>query len=104
MAQDVSVQAIRNYVRQFIDVDSTDIPDSLVDTWTYTAFDDLIGSDVRWPFYEVGENAQGSVGSSSPGTPYVINTVVGQQNYAMPTIQIQGTAATVNPKRIVAVQ
>lgn len=104
MAQDTSVQAVRNYVRSFIDVDSTDIPDSLLDSWIYTGWDDLIGTTIKWPFYEVGENANGSSGSTNPGTPYSITTVVGVQNYALPTVTVQGTAAKVDVHNIVSVQ
>lgn len=104
MAQDTSVQAIRNYVRQFVDVDVTDIPDSLCDSWSYAGFDDLIGQDVRWPFYEVGQNADGTTGSTNPGVDYYIETVVGVQNYKLPTYTVQGVQGKVDPHRIVALQ
>ncbi len=102
MPQDTSVQAIRNYIRNFIDVDVTDIPDSVCDAWTYAGFDDLIGVDIRWPFYEVGENATGD-GKSNVGVPYTITTVAGEQNYVLPTVQVQGAQATVDNHRVVTV-
>lgn len=101
-SQDVSVQAIRNYVRSFVDVDSTDIADAMCDSWTYEGFFDLVGSDVRWPFYEVGENADGTAGSTNPGTDYYITTTVGVQNYKLPSFAVQGINATVNNHRIVS--
>lgn len=104
MAQDVSVQAIRLYARQFVDADAVDIPDWLCDTWSYAGWDDLIGQDIRWPFYEVGENAAGTTGSVNPGTPYILNTAVGVQNYALPNVTVQGVAAKVRNDRIVAIQ
>ena len=103
MPQDTSVQAVRTYVRSFVDVDSTDIPDSLCDSWTYNAWDDLIGTDIRWPFFEVGDNAQGSL-TTPVGNPYQIKTVVGQQIYKMPAVTVQGVEATVDPHKIVAIQ
>lgn len=104
MAQDTSVQAVRNYIRSFVDADVVDIPDALCDVWIYAGFDDLMGSDVRWPFYEVGENAAGVTGSTNPGTPYQVTTVVGVQNYELPTVAVQGAEALVRNHRIVAVQ
>jgi len=102
--RDTSVQAIRTYIRAFIDVDSTDIPDSLCDAWTATGWDDLVGAAVNWPFYEIGENSLGSKGGQSAGTPYQIETVVGEQIYALPSVTVQGQGVTVDPHHIVAVQ
>lgn len=101
---DTSVQALRNYIRLFVDVDNTDIPDGLADTWTNLGWKDLIGTDLRWPFFEIGNNAIGSAGSTNPGTTYTINTVVGQQNYKLPTFTVQSLNAVVEPRNIVAVQ
>lgn len=108
MAQDLSVQAIRTYVRSFIDVDSTDIPDALADAWMYAAWDDLMAVTNRWPFYEVGENANGTPNvGSNPGLPYFITTVVGTQEYLLPTVDSgfnPGVPASVNPHNMVAIQ
>lgn len=99
MAQDTSLQALNDYVRNFLEVDDTDIPDSLMAAWAYSAFDDLIGQAVNWPFYEVGENADGV-----SGILYQIQTVVGTQNYALPTVTVQGIQANVNAHNLIAVQ
>lgn len=104
MAQDLSVNALRTYVRDFLEVDTSDIDDSLIDTWSYAAWDDLIGQANNWPFYEVGENADGSTGSTNPGVEFSITTQVGVQNYALPTLTVQGVQASVDPHNIVAVQ
>lgn len=98
---DNSLQAVRDYVRAFVEVQTQDMADFLIDAWTQLAFDDLIGTDVRWPFYEVG----------TVNTPYQITTVTGQQNYAMPVIlppfgsDYQAVqSATVDAHKIVAIQ
>jgi hypothetical protein len=94
----LTVQNIRDYVRTFVDLDDTDVPDALVDSWTQEAYDDLVGLDPRWPWFEIG--------GQDSGNRYGITLVAGQQNYALPatTDQNNGAVATVNPKRLLAVQ
>ena len=45
-----------------------------------------------------------TTGSVNPATTYSITTVVGVQNYKMPTVPVQGTTASVDVHNIVAVQ
>lgn len=92
----LAIQDVINYVLAFVDVDSTDIPNSLATAWVQAAYDDLIGTDIRWPFFEVG----------GVGSPYTITTVSGTQNYALPAVTVSGhsVTATVSPKKIIAIQ
>lgn len=93
-----TVQNVRDYVRSFVDLDPTDVPDDLVDAWTQEAYDDLVGVDPRWPWFEFGgQDASNQVS---------ITLAHGQQNYSLPTVNDQnnGNACTVNPKRVLAVQ
>lgn len=92
----LATQDVINYVLSFVDVDSTDIPPSLATAWIQSAYDDLIGADIRWPFFEVG----------GLGSPYTVTTVAGQQSYALPAVTVAGhtATATVSPKKIIAVQ
>lgn len=93
---DTSVNAIQQYMLSFIEVEASDISNQMSSMWIQQGFDDLVGSDVRWPFYEVGDAT----------VPYQIITVSGQQNYEMPTVLVQGTvySATVDPHKIVSIQ
>lgn len=107
MAALQTVQDIYNYVLQTIDLDSSDVPQTLIGNWLQEAFDDLIGDDVRWPFYEVGGlNATQNTETDTPPTSYSITLVPGQQFYALPTVTdlYNGFAANVDPNRITALQ
>lgn len=94
----LTVQSFRDYVRAFIDVGPTDIQDSLIDFWTQEGYDDLIGLDVRWPFFEVG--------GQDNGTTYSLTTVAAQQVYPLTNVEVAGhtAKASMDPKRIIAVQ
>jgi len=98
MAGTTSLQDIRNYARSYVEVDQTDVPDLLIDAWTQEGFDDLIGDDVRWPFYEVG----GVNGA------YSVTTTNGVQMISLPTVTNlpnQGTlTANVFNKKVIAIQ
>lgn len=94
MAQ-LTVQNIRDYVRNFIQVTSDDLPDTLIDSWTQEAYDDLVGHDIRWPWFEFG--------GQDAANNYTINLVSGQQNYPLPPIVVQGYSCPVDPKKILAV-
>lgn len=91
---DTSLQAITNYVQAFVNIDDSDIPVDLMNAFVQQGFDDLIGTDIRWPFYEVGDAT----------TPCQIVTVQGTQQYAIPAPTIQGLQPNMDPHRIVAVQ
>lgn len=91
----MSVQDLRTYVRQFIDVDVTDIPDTMLDFWIRDGFNRLMGSaKLSWPFYLVG-------GTESH---YSINTAIGVQSYVLPPVMVQGAPAPVPVTNIVAIQ
>lgn len=93
----VTVQGVRDFVRAFITIDTDDISDTQIDTYTQMAYDDLMGGDPHTPWFEIG-------GQSPNG--YSITTVAGQQTYALPTVldPVQGQPCTVDPKKIVAIQ
>lgn len=94
----LAVADIYNYILSFVDLDSTDVPQTLCNSWIQEGYDDLMGQDVRWPWFEVG--------GQDAGNSYSITTVAGQQNYPLPSVMDQnnGAACVVDPKRIVAVQ
>jgi hypothetical protein len=90
----MSVQDIRNYVRGFIDVDVTDIPDLILDQWTADGYNRMMRSERPWPFFMVG-------GTESQ---YTITTVVGQQSYPLPGVSVQGASASVPVRNLVSIQ
>lgn len=47
------LQGYRNYVYQYLDVESLDIPESLIDTWAEEGYRKIIESIRRWPFFEM---------------------------------------------------
>jgi hypothetical protein len=63
-------QELRDYVRLFLDVDSTDIPDTLIDFWGQQALN-RIAASADWPFLE---------------KVYTFNTSAGTQTYTYATI------------------
>lgn len=90
----MTVQDIRNYVRSFIDVDVTDIADSMLDFWMRGGYNRMIRSERPWPFLMVG-------GTESM---YSLTTAVGQQSYPLPPVSVQGVPANVPVRNLVSVQ
>jgi len=49
----VQLSAMRDYVRNVVDIDSTDISDATMNTFIREGYDIIVYSEKRWPFYEV---------------------------------------------------
>lgn len=90
----MAVQDIRTYVRSFVDVDVTDIADSMLDFWMRDGYNRMIRAARPWPFLMVG-------GTESM---YSITTISGQQSYSLPSVQVQGAPASVFVRNIVSIQ
>lgn len=48
----MDVQGLRNYVRDHLEVDDEELPDSLLNVYLQDAFEQTIARDNRWPRYE----------------------------------------------------
>lgn len=91
-----TVQALYNYVLDFLDLDSGDIDQNLANFWIQEAYDDLTGDDTRWPWFEIGgQNASN----------YGFSTVANQQVYELPAVADQNNmfSCTVDVKKVVSV-
>ena len=49
----LTLAQMRTQVRSVVDIDSTDIDDTTLDTMIGQGFDLIVYSEKRWPFYEV---------------------------------------------------
>jgi len=49
----VQLSDMRDYVRNVVDIDSTDITDATLNTFIREGYDIIVYSEKRWPFYEV---------------------------------------------------
>lgn len=47
-----TLQQIRDQVRNTVELDSTDIPDSVIDLFVQEGFDRIVSDQPRWSFYE----------------------------------------------------
>lgn len=47
----MTLQELRDLVRTQMDMDETDLPNALLDTWLREGFKKAIGTERRWPFY-----------------------------------------------------
>ena len=52
----LTLAQIRTQVRSVVDIDSTDIDDTTLDTMIGQGFDLIVYSEKRWPFFEVRTN------------------------------------------------
>jgi hypothetical protein len=75
----LTLQNIRDQVRNTVELDSTDIPDSIIDLFVQEGFDRIARDQRRWSFYE---------------DDYSFTTVEGQQAY--PFSSIGSTLVTVD--------
>jgi len=48
----VQLSDMRDYVRNVVDIDSTDITDATLNTFVREGYDIIVYSEKRWPFYE----------------------------------------------------
>lgn len=80
-----TLQQIRQYVWDHLDLDSTELPTSLLDTWAKEATVKIANARTRWPFFEQDWNLTIVSGqkdyefSSFTPTPDEITSVVGYQ-------------------------
>jgi len=49
----VDISTMRSYVRSVVDIDSTDISDDVMNRFLGEAYDVIVYSEKRWPFFEV---------------------------------------------------
>lgn len=59
---------VRTTVRDISDLDTTDLPNSLLDTFVKEAFQRIVALERRWPFFQ---------------ETYTMNTVIGQRPYSI---------------------
>lgn len=67
----MTLAEVRTMVRDISDLDTTDLPNSLLDTFVKEAFQRIIALERRWPFYQ---------------QTYTMNTVANQRAYTISTI------------------
>jgi hypothetical protein len=63
-----TLDQMRIYVRQHLDLDESEVPNELLDVWAGDASIKISRSRKRWPFFE---------------TSWVLTTVAGQQDYSL---------------------
>ena len=73
----LQLSAMRDYVRNVVDIDSTDITDSTMNVFIREGYDAVVYSEKRWPFYE---------------TAVTFDTVASQKYYTL--ADIGGNATT----------
>lgn len=81
-----SLDQLRVYVRQHMDLDESEIPNSLIDVWARDASIKIARTRKRWPFLE---------------TSWTITTLDGVQEYDFSDIAVFGTNAV--PDEIISV-
>lgn len=73
----LTLQNIRDQVRNTVELDTTDIPDSLIDLFVQEGYDHIVHAEHRWIFYE---------------TNFTFTCVPGQRAYAFsdidPTLEV----------------
>jgi hypothetical protein len=62
---------VRTMVRDISDLDTVDLPNSLLDTFVKEAFQRIVALERRWPFFQ---------------ETYTVNTVIGQRPYTISSI------------------
>lgn len=67
----LTLQNIRDQVRNTVELDSTDIPDTLIDLFVQEGFDHIAHSERRWAFYE---------------SSYTFSSVASQRTYTLSSI------------------
>ena len=67
----MQLSAMRDYVRNVVDINSTDISDATMNTFIREGYDIIVYSEKRWPFYEIATT---------------FSTVVDQADYSMSDI------------------
>lgn len=62
----MSLQAIRDYVREHLDIEVEDLEDVVLDRFISQGFDRVVQYEQRWPFYETTSTLTLTVGSTTP--------------------------------------
>ena len=85
----LTLAQIRTQVRSVVDIDSTDIDDTTLDTMIGQGFDLIVYSEKRWPFYEVRTT---------------FNTADGTKDYTLATIAGAPDAVTQGLRDMIAIR
>ena len=85
----LTLAQIRTQVRSVVDIDSTDIDDTTLDTMIGQGFDLIVYSEKRWPFFEVRTT---------------FNTVNGTKDYTIATLAGAPDAVTQGIRDVLAVR
>ena len=72
----MDISTMRSYVRSVVDIDTSDISDDVMNRFLGEAYDVIVYSEKRWPFFEVAAT---------------FNTVASQQDYTLAAV---GTGVT----------
>lgn len=84
----MDVQSLRNYTRAQMDVDETDLPDSVLNVYLQEAFDRTMAMSNQWPRTEMGWTLALTSGATSVDLPPNVNvpgilSVVTQDGYRL---------------------
>ena len=82
----MDISSMRSYIRSVVDIDSTDISDDVMNRFLGEAYDVIVYSEKRWPFFEVATT---------------FNTVQDQKDY---TVAVVGAAVTNGLREIAALR
>ena len=78
----MTIKQIRDTVRDIIDIDSTDITDTVMNRIIGQGYDTIVYSEKRWPFYEIATT---------------FSTVAGQSEYSLSTV---GASVTIDSENV----
>ena len=82
----MDISTMRSYVRSVVDIDTSDISDDVMNRFLGEAYDVIVYSEKRWPFFEVATT---------------FNTVQDQKDY---TVAVVGAAVTNGLREIAALR
>ena len=85
----MTLQQIRDQVRNVVDIDSSDISDQTLDIMIGQGFDTIVYSEKRWPFYDISTT---------------FNIVAGDKTYTLTQIAAAPDAVTQGIREIVGVK
>ena len=69
----MDVQTLRNYIRDQLEVDDEELPDTILNVYLQEAFDRTMAADNRWPRYESTWNISKIAGTDSITLPLDLN-------------------------------
>ena len=85
----MTLQQMRDQVRSVVDIDATDISDTVLDNMIGQGFDTIVYSEKRWPFFE---------------TSTTFNTVGGTKTYTLASIAGSPDAITQGVREIMSLR